>query len=306
MPPRECLQLTAEREYGNASDFGSSVKPASRAVEGRPPSPFEGRKAAHQVTIQDSPSSADTSRAMRIDGLINYDSFEIAPRASPALEYNIIIRQQPRAARACGFGDRDRRAIDPPPILEMIVHDPNAPRMKNPREKRYPQSVVHCELWNADEDVVELPMPEAGERHQQRKLMGTLVSSPFVGRDEFDKEGCFFPFPDLSCRTTGRYRLKFVLVIVEGIVLGESLPVRATVLSNVFEVYTAKTFPGMEGSTDLTKRLKEQGCLISVKKGHQRVERFQTVRKSEDNEEEPEEDDISEGSGKGKEKKQKT
>lgn len=37
--------------------------------------------------------------------------------------------------------------------------------------------------------------------------------------------------------------------------------------SEVFTVFPAKDFPGMKRSTPLTKALKEQGCLISVKKG---------------------------------------
>ncbi len=42
-------------------------------------------------------------------------------------------------------------------------------------------------------------------------------------------------------------------------------------MSDVFTVYNAKDFPGMKASTALTKRLKEQGCLISIKKGNDRA-----------------------------------
>ncbi len=173
---------------------------------------------------------------------------------------------------------------------------------------RYPFSVIHCELWNAELDHEETAMPEVGERPPQRRLMGTLVASPFVGRDEHGVEGCFFPFPDLSCRTPGKYRLKFVLVILNParMKIGDSLPFKATVLSDIFEVYPAKTFPGMVPSTELTKRLKEQGCLISVKKGHQRIEMTIEGRPSEENEEEDNEVDDIDGSGKGRGKRQKT
>jgi hypothetical protein len=212
------------------------------------------------------------------------------------------------AARACGFGDRDRRVIDPPPILQMLVRDPKATPAELDTKMRYPFSVIHCELWNAELDHEETAMPEIGDRPPQRRLMGTLVASPFVGRDEFGVEGCFFPFPDLSCRTTGKYRLKFVLVVLNpsNMKTGDKLPFKATVLSDVFEVYPAKTFPGMVPSTELTKRLKEQGCLIAVKKGHQRVEMTTEVRPSEEQEEDDEEDDDTDGPGKGREKRQKT
>lgn len=197
--------------------------------------------------------------------------------------------------------------IDPPPILQMLVRDPGATPAELDTKMRYPFSVIHCELWNAEHDREEAAMPEIGERPPQRRLMGTLVSSPFVGRDEFGVEGCFFPFPDLSCRTTGKYRLKFVLVVLNPASMrpGDRLPFKATVLSDVFEVYPAKTFPGMVPSTELTKRLKEQGCLISVKKGHLRPEMTTEVRPSQEIEEEDEEDDAEE-EGNGREKRQKT
>jgi len=41
-------------------------------------------------------------------------------------------------------------------------------------------------------------------------------------------------------------------------------------MSEPFQVYNAKDFPGMKASTPLTKRLKEQGCLISIKKGNEK------------------------------------
>lgn len=103
--------------------------------------------------------------------------------------------------------------------------------------------------------------------------MGTLVASPFYGKDEFGVDGCFFCFPDLSCRTTGRYRLKFNMVSLNpmGMVAGDRRPFCASIISNVVVVYAAKDFPGMSSSSKLTRRLKEQGCLISVKKGIERV-----------------------------------
>jgi len=188
----------------------------------------------------------------------------------------------------------------------MLIRDPRATPAELDTKMRYPFSVIHCELWNAELDHEETAMPEIGDRPPQRRLMGTLVASPFVGRDEFGVEGCFFPFPDLSCRTTGKYRLKFVLVVLNPSKMktGDKLPFKATVLSDVFEVYPAKTFPGMVPSTELTKRFKEQGCLIAVKKGHQRLEMTTEVSPSEEREDE--EEDETDGLGKGREKRQKT
>ena len=94
-----------------------------------------------------------------------------------------------------------------------------------------------------------------------------------VGLDDDNNEGCFFCFPDLSCRTPGTFRLKFSLVVLNPLRMrpGAAAPIVATAMSEVFTVYNAKDFPGMSASTPLTKRLKDQGCLISIKKGNEKT-----------------------------------
>jgi hypothetical protein len=188
----------------------------------------------------------------------------------PPPKYSIRMRQEPLAARACGFGERDRRVIDPPPILQMVVEDPNSTPDELSALIRQPCLVVHCTLWDPVENQDATAMPETTDKRQQRRLMGTLVSSPFVGLDEHDIEGCFFTFPDLSVRTPGTYSLRFSLVILDPLRMGigDRVPIRFLAFSQYFHVYNAKDFGGMRPSTELTKRLKHQGCLISVKKGN--------------------------------------
>ncbi len=167
-------------------------------------------------------------------------------------------------------------------------------------ELRYPFNVVHCTLWSADGNADETALMQA-DRRTTRRLMGTLVSSPFVGVDENDQEGCFFCFPDLSCRTHGKYRLSFVLMRLEVSHLepGGLTPVVTQVMSDVFTVFTAKDFPGMRASTALTKALKRQGCAISVKKGN---EKASAIPREEDN---GEEDPAESESGTRKAKRQR-
>jgi hypothetical protein len=100
--------------------------------------------------------------------------------------------------------------------------------------------------------------------------MGTLVSSPFVGKDEFNIEGCFFTFPGLSVRTPRKYSLRFSLIIldIQSMRQGARRLGRAVIKSEPFNVFNTKAFGGMRASTELTKRLKHQGCLISVKRGN--------------------------------------
>ncbi|KAK4232073.1 velvet factor-domain-containing protein [Podospora fimiseda] len=193
------------------------------------------------------------------------------PLSSPpsTSEYHITVRQQPFAARSCGFGERDRRVIDPPPIVQLTISDSSLSQEELGRRLRHQFSVVHCSIWDELGTKDMSSMPE--DFRQQRRLMGTLVASPFVGQDENGEEGCFFCFPDLSCRTPGVFRLKFALVVLDPLRMGmgEKSPIVATGMSEAFQVYNAKDFPGMQASTPLTKRLKEQGCLISIKKGNE-------------------------------------
>ena len=118
--------------------------------------------------------------------------------------------------------------------------------------------------------------PNNSER-QSRRLMGTLVANPFIGIDpetptsapENSRTGCFFIFHDLSCRQNGLYRLHFTLVSVNvnTLEIGDPMPTIATVDSDVFEVFSAKDFPGMRASSVLTRGLKLQGANVQVKKG---------------------------------------
>ena len=37
--------------------------------------------------------------------------------------HRLIVEQQPKRARMCGFGDKDRRPITPPPCVKLVVTD---------------------------------------------------------------------------------------------------------------------------------------------------------------------------------------
>jgi hypothetical protein len=40
--------------------------------------------------------------------------------------YKLEVCQQPLHARMCGFGEKDRRPIDPPPIVQLFVQKRDA------------------------------------------------------------------------------------------------------------------------------------------------------------------------------------
>ena len=193
----------------------------------------------------------------------------LQPRVSqlPPLFYNLLIRQQPVAARACGFGERDRRVIDPPPILELEITDRETGRPENDWNAML---ALHCTLLSPDgkDDETEVP-PAHPEVLSTRRLMGTLVASPYPAKDENGVAGTFFVFPDLSCRSPGKYRLRFKLMRIDPTMMtpGMSSPSVANITTDTFSVYTAKDFPGMRASSALLKSLRRQGLNVGVKKG---------------------------------------
>jgi hypothetical protein len=112
-------------------------------------------------------------------------------------------------------------------------------------------------------------------------------------------------FPDLSVRILGTYSLIFKLVTLNPLIIGPgyAAPVRSAARSSAFNVYNAKNFGSMSASTELTKRLKHQGCLVSVKKGNAKKnerEEDEDDDDDDDDEDDDEDDDDVEDGGKGK------
>lgn len=199
----------------------------------------------------------------------------------PPLNYNLTIRQQPAAARACGFGERDRRVIDPPPILELKITDKAT---GSPESDGNSMLALHCTLLNPSNQEDETQaQPMGADMQSTRRLMGTLVASPYQAKDERDVAGTFFVFPDLSCRAPGRYRLHFKLLRIDpcNMQQGAVHGTVASIITDVFSVYTAKDFPGMRASSALLKALRRQGLNVGVKKGSE-ARRGKSKMKKED------------------------
>lgn len=241
----------------------------SPAHQWRPPQP-ELRPPEPRMKIADLLSTEEGSVISRPPESPGRTQRRSPMAAAVTSAYRIRIRQQPVAARSCGYGERDRRVIDPPPIIQMSIEDPTASEEEIRSRLTQSYYIMLCTIWNESGDEDMSSMPE--DYRTQRRLMGTVVSSPFAGNDENDEYGCFFCFPDLSCRTPGAFRLQFSFMVLDpASTPGHRTPVVALAMSDVFTVYNAKDFPGMKASTALTKRLKEQGCLISIKKGNDRA-----------------------------------
>lgn len=64
-----------------------------------------------------------------------------------ATRFRLHIRQQPIAARACAAGEKDRRPIDPPPILQLLVVDFDPESEDERVVLQHPGFTVGCFLY---------------------------------------------------------------------------------------------------------------------------------------------------------------
>ncbi|KAI9472314.1 MAG: velvet factor-domain-containing protein [Benjaminiella poitrasii] len=154
--------------------------------------------------------------------------------------YELIVCQQPLHARMCGFGEKDRRPIDPPPIVQLIVRQEGQDTPVDVQTLQIPFFVLHVTLWSDDRteerNIISNP-PKC-----TRVLMGSLVSSPSLLKNPQGEQGLYFAFPDLSIRTEGRYTLRFSLMKLVNSDFQENAKSKivAQVFSDPFTVYSAK------------------------------------------------------------------
>ncbi|KAJ1901091.1 hypothetical protein LPJ81_003820 [Coemansia sp. IMI 209127] len=115
------------------------------------------------------------------------------------------------AAKASGVPRYiDRRPIDPPPIIQLVVHDPLDPFLQSYTTS--PAFIMQAVL-----------MDESGKTtlrhikgHRAMAMSGSMVSPLHTLRDTSMAQGAYFVFSDLSVRMEGSFRLRFELFETSG------------------------------------------------------------------------------------------
>ncbi|OJJ62292.1 hypothetical protein ASPSYDRAFT_144092 [Aspergillus sydowii CBS 593.65] len=64
--------------------------------------------------------------------------------------WSLQVVQQPIRARMCGFGDKDRRPITPPPCIRLVVRDAQTEKEIDINEMDTTFYVIMADLWSAD------------------------------------------------------------------------------------------------------------------------------------------------------------
>ncbi|KAH8697632.1 velvet factor-domain-containing protein [Talaromyces proteolyticus] len=189
-------------------------------------------------------------------------------------DFELIVRQQPERARVAGGKEKERKPVDPPPVIQLKVREENTYLAQHYLQSPY--YFMCCSLYHATEDhPVHYNQPSTA-------LAGTLVSSLHRLKDTDNADGGFFVFGDLSIKIEGEYRLQFTLfemqkykrALVQRDFCGETdkISIRdnvvalKSILSNPFAVMPPKNFPGMAESTHLSRSFADQGVKLRIRK----------------------------------------
>lgn len=221
-------------------------------------------------------SSAQIASSNMAQSKDDFVQFVRHTRDQRVIFYRLKVLQDPERARACGSGAKssaDRRPVDPPPIVQLKVSEGSP---ENDVTASYPAnffifvSIEHAEsLDSRAQNTGGQPQPV---------LTGTNVCSmSFLDRPQ---PAGYFVFPDISVRHEGKYRLIFDLYedAHEPNIMdinfrphpsfGDSPPLVKVmeIKSAVFEVFSAKKFPGLMTSTTLSRTFAEQGVRVRIRR----------------------------------------
>ncbi|KAG0025907.1 hypothetical protein BGZ81_006774 [Podila clonocystis] len=208
--------------------------------------------------------------------------------------FTLTVVQSPARARMCGFGDRDRRPMDPPPILKLSVTNRDGTEM-DVRQLNVSFYIAVADIYDVDRRTARtlvsnpsiLPQPEDTSSSKYlgvimdsdlsvipqsnstssttRNLTGSTVSSGSLLFNTENELGIYFIFPDISVRAEGTFTLKFSFAQLP-FQMNPTFDVLATAFSEPFVSYSAKKFPGMTKSTNLSKCFASQGIKIPIRK----------------------------------------
>ncbi|KAJ5297474.1 hypothetical protein PENANT_c005G02727 [Penicillium antarcticum] len=174
-------------------------------------------------------------------------------REAQSSDFDLTIRQQPNRARVAGGKEKERKPIDPPPIVQLRVREEGTYLAQHYLQSPY--YFMCCSLYDATEDH---PVPVA----PSTALAGTLVSSLHRLKDVDNSDGGFFVFGDLSVKIEGDFRLKFTLFEMRK----SQVTYLKTIISERFTVSPPKSFPGMMESTFLSRSFADQGVKLRIRK----------------------------------------
>lgn len=196
-------------------------------------------------------------------------------RENRHLWYQLLVIQQPERARACGAGTKansDRRPVDPPPVVELRIKE--GPSFQEGKDITFDYNASFF-LYASLEQNRKIALG----RMQAQPNPPILTGVPASGMAYLDRPSAagYFIFPDLSVRHEGQYRLSFSLFETTkeerdfdlepvDTNLPPGVDWRMDIKTAPFDVFSAKKFPGLMESTQLSKDVAEQGCRVRIRR----------------------------------------
>lgn len=198
-------------------------------------------------------------------------------RENRSLWYQLTVLQQPERARACGSGmkaNSDRRPVDPPPVVELrIIEGPTVEEGKDVTFDYNANFFLYASLEQARTIAHGRVQTPAASNPP------ILTGVPASGMAYLDRpaEAGYFIFPDLSVRHEGYFRLSFSLFETTkeekdfdlepaDSDLPPGVDWRMEIKTQPFNVFSAKKFPGLMESTQLSKTVADQGCRVRIRR----------------------------------------
>lgn len=198
-------------------------------------------------------------------------------RENRTLWYQLSVLQQPERARACGSGmkaNSDRRPVDPPPVVELrIIEGPTIAEGKDITFDYNANFFLYASLEHAR------PLAHGRVQNAATNNPPILTGVPASGMAYLDRptEAGYFIFPDLSVRHEGLYKLTFSLFETTkeekdfdlepaDTELPPGVDWRMEIQTQPFIVFSAKKFPGLMESTQLSKTVADQGCRVRIRR----------------------------------------
>lgn len=179
----------------------------------------------------------------------------------------------------------DRRPVDPPPVVELRIYEGSTWEQAQEKDITFLYSANFFLYATLEHARV---MAHGRVQTPAANTPPVLTGMPVSGMAYLDRptEAGYFLFPDLSVRHEGRYRLTFNLYeetkedkdkdpssedsppSVPGTspATGGSFDFRMEIKSQDFIVYSAKKFPGLAESTQLSRVVAEQGCRVRIRR----------------------------------------
>lgn len=176
----------------------------------------------------------------------------------------VHLFERQKADRGRKFATRDRRPLDPPPVVQIQFYQVIGLGSTHETEEEIPAKDIQLEglLCGAsiheDRDSGSEPsVKKAGEMEGDILFGSTVVQCVHLLHQGQDMLG--FVFADLSVRREGLWKLHYQAFDVLHCAPGEDRHILKECVGGSFRVYPNRQFPGLPPSTDLTKTIARSG-----------------------------------------------